>query len=268
MIGTALQSHPYGHETIGYREDIEGYTTAMLDVFYKKYYAPNNATLIIAGDVDEASMCASVVAHFASIKPSKTLTSRKIIKEPKQTGMRTVLVKKPSTTNVLGIGVRHDGFPSKGWIETSVLFSILVGGTDSILHKKLVDTAEAISVEGGLEPTYDANIGIIYITLAPGVSHEVMYLHVREILDAITIHDVSPYLKKIIAQNITSECTNRESSYGLVMELIEYVSADAWERFFDTEKLLHSITAKDIIARIKQIYAEDVITIGKYIGTK
>ncbi|MBP6924747.1 MAG: insulinase family protein, partial [Candidatus Pacebacteria bacterium] len=52
MVGAAYNSHPYGHETIGHRQDIEDYTAATLDRFYRFYYRPDNAVMMIVGDVD------------------------------------------------------------------------------------------------------------------------------------------------------------------------------------------------------------------------
>ena len=108
MVATALHSHPYGHETIGFREDIESYTIEKLKTFYETYYAPNNATLIIVGDVREDDMLKIVTKHFAHIKPSQNLTPRQFVREPKQEGLRLVQVRRPSLKNILALGVKHD----------------------------------------------------------------------------------------------------------------------------------------------------------------
>lgn len=266
MVGAAFQSHPYGHETIGSREDIEGYTVDDLKAFYEKFYAPNNAVLMIVGDVREKEMRACVAKHFATILPSRTYTPRKIIKEPRQEGLRTVEVVRPSTKNILAIGMRHEGFPSTPWFETSVVFELLAGDKDSVLHKRLVDTGKASRVHGSIEPTYDPNLGILFVTLAPGITHDEMYAEVRAILNNLTVKDIAPYLKKIIAKSLTAEFTNRENSYGFMMELIEYESAGAWECFFETEKTLKSLTPRAIHARIHALLDEKTLTIGKFIG--
>jgi hypothetical protein len=61
---------------------------------------------------------------------------------------------------------------------------------------------------------------------------------------------------------------NRENSLGYVAELVEYVSAGVWESFFDSEKLLQSITPADIYNRLQGLFSTDQTTIGHYIGTK
>jgi zinc protease len=268
MMGLAFHSHPYGHETIGYREDIESYTVEKLNAFYKKFYAPNNATLIIVGDITEAEMLAGVTKHFTKLKPSHTLAPRESIDEPLQEGVRKVVVKKPSTTNMLSIGVRHEGFPSTEWFETMIVFELLGGGEDSILHKKLVDTGLASSIHTSLEPTYDENLGILHIKLTEKTTHDEIYARVRAVVDSLSTKEIAPYLKKIIARVITSEFSSRDSSLGFVSELVEYVSAGDWEHFFDTEKTLSAITPKQIHEKIKLLFSEDLLTIGYFVGTK
>ena len=268
MTATALHSHPYGHETIGFREDIESYTIEKLKIFYETYYAPNNATLIIVGDVREDDMRSCVEKYFGNLKPSQKLTARPIIREPKQEGLRIVHVRRPSTKNILALGVKHDGFPKTGWFETMIALHVLAGSEDSILNKKLVDTSMVTSVSTSIEPTYDTNLAMLYITLSSTMSHENTYIHIRQIVDTLTQKDITPYLKKIIAQNITSELTTREHSLGFVSELVEYVSASAWEHFFETEEKLRAISARDVLSRIKTLFNEDVLTIGHFIGTK
>jgi hypothetical protein len=67
---------------------------------------------------------------------------------------------------------------------------------------------------------------------------------------------------------LTAEVQERESSLNVAMELTEYVSADAWEKYHDTETILRSITAKDIVSMIRTIFDTKTMTIGDFIGTK
>ena len=100
------------------------------------------------------------------------------------------------------------------------------------------------------------------------MSHEITYTHVRKILDTLTLKDITPHLKKIIARTITQELTAREYSLGFSSALVEYVSASAWEHFFETETILRTITARDILTRIGTLFKEDTLTLGHFIGTK
>lgn len=268
MAGAAYESHTYGHETIGFRSDISAYTTEKLNAFYAKYYAPNNAALIIVGDVPEAIMKAAVIKHFAKLKKSETLTTPLLLVEPKQEGPRTVVIKRPSTTQVYALGVKHDAFPSQSWFETMAIFDMLAGGTDSVLGKALIDTGLAINMQTSLEPTREGNLGVIFITLTKKTTHAQMHIHIEKILRSLTVQTIAPYLKKTIAKALTGEFETRENSLGYTSELVEYVSAHAWEKFFDSEKILKSITPALVKKRLDILFNEDNTTIGHFIGTK
>lgn len=268
MLGVAFQSHPYGHETIGYREDIVAFTTAKLQAFYDKYYAPNNAMLTVIGDVSEAEMITTVTKLFSPLKKSETLKEKTKITEPKQEGVRTITVERPSATQVYAIGVKHDGFPSKSWFETMAIFDMLAGGDDSILHRELVDTGLATSVSASLEPSRERNLGIIFVTLTKKSTHESIHKKIHNIVNSLTVKIMAPYLKKTIAKSVSHEFTSRENSLGYTAELVEYVSAGAWEHFFDTEKILMNITPNDIKTRLRSLFTESQTTIGYFKGTK
>lgn len=268
MAGAAFESHTYGHETIGFRADIASYTTEKLKTFYEKYYAPNNATLIIVGDVSETQMKTAVVKHFSKLKRSVTLTAPLQLTEPKQEGPRTVVVKRPSATQVYALGVKHEAFPSPHWFETMAIFDMLAGGTDSVLGKALIDTGLAVTIQTSLEPTREGNLGVIFITLTQKTTHAKMHELLRKTIHSLTAQAITPYLKKTIAKALTSEFETRENSLGYTGELVEYASAHAWEQFFDSEKTLKSLTPKNIKTRMDVLFNEDNTTIGHFIGTK
>lgn len=268
MMAAAFQSHPYGHETIGFREDIESYTIPMLKRFYRKHYRPENAVLMLVGDLDEKEMEEAVMRHFGSLKnPTVPEDSGTVPREPRQSGLRTVEVRKPSKTEIYAIGVKHGGFPSREWHLTMVAFDLLSSGKDSVLHRALVDGGLAARVEGMVEPTKEMNLGVIYITKGNGTKLETIEKKVHELVRGVTVKSVAPYLTKIIAKNITNEYTSRDSSLGYVAELTEYVSSGSWEAFFETEKMLRSITPNEVVEHIQKLFREDNMTIGRFIGT-
>ncbi len=267
MVCSAFQSHPYGHETIGFREDIEVYTPEKLNTFYKNYYRPDNATLTIIGDIPLTQTLTTIKKHFNTLKNPQTPIPRHHIKEPKQEGVRRVEIQRPSATNILALGVKHSGFPTKEWFTTSLLFSILTGGPDSILHKALVDTGIASSVEGMLEPTSEPNLGMLFITLAPNHTHKEVEKQVLEIVKALNTKDIAKLLKKTIQMERTDVRFSQDSSLKIAMDLTEYIAADAWEAYTKTEDMLNSIQTKDIITMKKTLFDLTQMTIGYFIGT-
>lgn len=268
MGSIAFFSHPYGHETIGFRQDIEAYTVDLLKAFYDKYYVPQNATLMIIGDIGQEEALRSTLKYFGAIKTKRILHERTNVLEPKQEGLRRVEVVRDAVSNVVAVGVKHEGFPSSDWFATMVLFSILTDGQDSVLHKKLVDTGLASKVESFVEPTREKNLGGIYITLSKKTSHAQVERIVLDAVRTLSVSELKKQYKKVQQHLITEELTGRESSLKIALELTEYVSADAWKAFFDTEAILKGITALDIVRTAKQLFVDTNMTIGYFIGKK
>lgn len=268
MCGTAYHSHPYGHETIGYREDIEQYTAESLLRFYRSYYRPDNAVMMVVGDVDIVTALGAIKKHFGKIAKPGTNIPRYDIKEFKQEGLRRVEIKRPSETNIIAIGIKHGGFPSKQWFTTSTLLSVLTHGPESVLHKALVDTGIATSVDGVLEPTSEENIGYLTITLAQKQDHAVIEKKVLDIISDLNQATVTPLLKKVKAKEITEELFARDSSHRITQDLTEYTAAGDWTMYAKTIALIETITPKDILLAASNQFVENNMTIGYFVGTK
>lgn len=268
MVGAAYHSHPYGHETIGHREDIEDYTAEKLERFYRLYYRPDNAVLMVVGDIDEKTALTAIKKHFSVIEKPQLPIPRYNIREPKQEGLRRTSIVRPSETNVVALGVKHAGFPTESWLTTSFAFEILTGGPESILHKAFIDTGIATSVEASIEPTSEENIATLTITLAEKQKHEVIEKKTLDIIAKLTTADITPLLKKVKAKMLTDELFARDSSLRITQELTEYTSAGNWTLYTKTPELLEKVTPKHVHDALKTLFDENRMIIGYFIGTK
>lgn len=267
MSDVAFRNHPYGHETIGYREDIEDYTATKIRSYYKHYYTPNNATLIVVGDCSEAILKREVLANFATLQKSD-IRSEHVFREPRQEGKRTVAISRPSTKNILALGIKHGAFPSATWFETRVIFDMLAGGEDSVFTKRFLDTGLISNIDTSLEPSRDTNLAIIFCTLTQKTTHEKIEKAMLETVRTLTPKDIAPYLKKSTAKLLMNEALTRSSSLSLTQELVEYVSAGAWEQFFASETILKKISPKAIHTRLHALFSDTQMTTGYFIGQK
>ncbi len=91
----AFKAHPYGHPTIGWLSDLQRMTRDNLYGYYRRHYLPNNATLVVAGDVDPAEVIRLAAHHFGAIAPG-AVPARALSAEPLQPGERRVTVGKPA----------------------------------------------------------------------------------------------------------------------------------------------------------------------------
>jgi len=264
LVSTAFFSHPYGHETIGFREDIEGYTTEKLQRFYNHFYRPNNAVLMVIGDINLKTTLNEIAANFTHLEPEPSVETRPVINEPKQEGIRRFAIERPGTTNILAIAVKHPGFPTAGWYETMMALKLLTDGTTSLLQKKLVDTGLASSIEFSQEPTKDINIATIFITLTNKTTHQKMEELVLKIIREVDQKHIARELPGYITKTLAEEAFNRDSSLQIAAELTEFTAAGSWEDYFKVNESLKAISVPNIKQRLESLFVEDQLTIGTY----
>ncbi|MEZ4195516.1 MAG: pitrilysin family protein [Candidatus Paceibacterota bacterium] len=264
MTCTAFISHNYGHETIGFREDISSYTIEKLERFYNHFYRPNNAVLMVIGDIDENIALQTIANNFKHIEPEPNVNVREKITEPSQEGIRRVEIVRPGKTNILAIGFKHPGFPTKGWFETMLILKLLTEGSEGILNKRLIDTGLASNISVSQSPSKDMDLGTIFITLSSKTSHTKMEELVRKIIDSLTASMIQKQLKPIIKKVIAEEVFKRDSSLDIAAELTEYVASGDWVEYTKTKDTLNSITAKQIMERLKNLFIDKNLTIGSY----
>jgi zinc protease len=182
LFKLAFEKHPYHWPTIGWMRDIMAIAITDCRAFYRTYYAPNNATLVIAGDVDEKETLALVEKHYGRI-PSQTIPREAIEPEPEQLAERRATWKKPVTADKLRIGYKSPAMSHADHLTLEVLSEILFGGKSSRLEKLLVaDTELCTSTSGSTAPFRDPGLYEIAISMQRGhVAHEAERLVDEEI---------------------------------------------------------------------------------------
>lgn len=267
MCGVTFHSHPYGHEVIGFRNDIERYTVEDLTTFYRTYYRPDTATLMVIGDTPRRAALTAVAQHFGACENPTLPALDTTITEAPPEGERTVTIERPSDRNILALGVRHAGFPSDAWHRAWLGLSAFADGADSILERALVDTGHAISVDLLIEPARDECLAIIFITLSPGVSHTDALAVVDAERQKLTSRALTSLVRKRAAGLRTEAAFTRASSLRTVAELTEYVAADALPAFLETDTIIDRCTPAAVTRDLTAMLAPQRRTLGYFIGT-
>lgn len=169
--GSAFRAHPYSWGVIGHQSDIDNWTMQDLVDYHKTYYAPNNAVVVIVGDVKINQVKRLARKYFAPIKAQPA--PRKIhTVEPKQKGERRVYVQKPSVSSANILFAYHvPETKHKDYYPLSMLSSILADGESSRLYRSLVDEQQvATDVFTYMPDSFDPNLFYIYATAADKVS--------------------------------------------------------------------------------------------------
>lgn len=164
----AFKNHAYRWPTIGWMPDIEGFTTDDCAEFYRTFYAPNNATLIVVGDVKESELLTRVAKAYGQIPPS-VLPLEDVRPEPAQLEERRQEVQKPTTTDKLLVGYHSPGLGDWDHPVLSLLVEILFGGRASRVHRRLVRELEIASeVRAFLGPFKDPGLLEIFASCREG----------------------------------------------------------------------------------------------------
>lgn len=172
LYATAFTKHGYGWPTIGWMDDIQGFTTEDCAAFYRTYYAPNNATIVVVGDVDREELLGLLQKHYGPMLRSD-IPVEDVQPEPPQTDERRVEVEKPTATEKLVIGYKGPALGDHDHAALSVANEVLFGGRASRMHRALVQDGElAVDCRGWLSTFRDPGLYDLSVTARPGVTAE------------------------------------------------------------------------------------------------
>jgi zinc protease len=191
MYGQAFKTHPYRWPVIGSMKDIKAMTQERAVAFYRKYYAPNNAVLVIAGRLEEAPTLAAIAEAYGAIPPSKNLPKDEAKPERAPVSeVRTVLTRPvPADRLVIGFPAPALGAPDRAAYE--VVNELLAGGPSSRLNRALVVERQwASSVHGDIAPTRDPGLYAIWIQMTKGHTAEEAERLVVEAAAELAAHPV------------------------------------------------------------------------------
>ncbi len=182
LTATAFKAHPYRHPTIGWLPDLQTMTRDELYGYYRRYYVPNNATLVVVGDVDADDALRRVDHYFGGIAAGET-PARIRTSEPEQTGERRVTIRREGTTAYLKVGFHAPATTDEHFVPLLMLDAVLTGAKglnlwssfrvpppqrSARLYRALVEHGLASSVSGALLPTEQPFLYTISATATSG----------------------------------------------------------------------------------------------------
>ena len=268
VMSTAFLWHNYGKPTIGARSDIENVPIEKLQAFYRKFYEPDNAVLIVAGKFDEAKTLNLVVEKFGSIpKPTRPLPNF-YTAEPTQDGERTVVLRRVGDTKYVYVVYHIPAGSDPDYVPLSLLCGILADEPSGRLYKALVETNKASSIAGGS-----------YELRNPGVA--VFMAEVREENSLEEVRDILLDTVEHVAEApITSEELERQRTAALkyvdlvmndtermAMAISEAVALGDWRLFFLYRDRVKETTLEEVQQAAKYLVASNR-TLGLFYPTK
>ncbi len=269
MNAVAFQAHPYRRPIIGWMNDLENMSAADAKAWYDQWYVPNNAYVIIVGDVDHREVFALAEKYYGALE-GRALPARKPQVEPAQDGTRRVNVKAPAELPILIMGyktpVLRDVDKDTDPYALQMLAAILDGHDAARFNKKLV-REDKVALSVGID--YDATArgpGMLYLHGTPAEGKTVVDLEtaLRAEIARIQKDGVSEAeLKRARAQLVASEIYKLDSMFGQAMEIGQTESAGISYRQLDRMlERLQKVTAAEVQAVAKKYFSDDTLTVG------
>jgi predicted Zn-dependent peptidase len=173
MFNNAYVYHPYHWTPIGFMNDIQTWTIDDIRDFHKTYYQPNNAILMVTGDVDAKEVFKLAKKKFGKIKNAVSEVPKVLAVEPEQDGAKRIIIHRDSEVEMVAITFHIPDFKHKDQVTLSVISEILFSGKSSRLYKKLVDEKRMVnSVYAYNMENIDPGLFIFLASCNPGVKAE------------------------------------------------------------------------------------------------
>ena len=268
LFAQAYFSHPYHWPVIGWFGDLDAMTLDDLQRHYDTYYSPNNATLIVVGDINADGLLPTIKQLFEPIprgpepKPIATI-------EPEQKGERRFLLKREAQVPFVMIGYRVPNFTSEDSYALDILDSILSHGKSARLYQSLVyeqKSALAVGSEYSLLQT-DPGLFYFYALVSPGQKPESVEdaLH-QEIKRLQTDPPSEQELQRAKNQVEATHVFEQDSNFRHAMLLGQAESVGAgWRKIDQFVEQIRAVTPKDIQRVARQYLIEDNRTVGTLI---
>lgn len=263
----AFMWHNYGSSTIGNRSDIERVPIENLQAFYKKFYRPDNAVLMVTGKFDEKETLALIQKKFGAIKKPAIPLRDSHTEEPPQDGERFVNVNRTGDLQVVSALYHTPAGSHEDYAGTSIIENILTDAPSGRLYKKLVDTQKASDIFAFSPFTKEPGFMYINVNVPSVKDADEAQRVVRETMDnfeAITQEELDR-AKANLLKNIDQ--ISRNSAY-LGTYMSEFIGAGDWRLSFIQRDRIENMTLDKVNEIAKKYFIPSNRTIGRFIPTK
>ena len=265
----AYRSLPYANPVIGWMNDLENLRVEDLQEWYRLWYAPNNATLVVVGDVDPQQVLALAKQYFGPLKPEPT-PQLKPLREPPQLGITRVQVRAPAREPYLVLGYKTPVAVSaeSPWepYALDMLASILDGGSSARFSRNMVRGSE-IAVSAGAEYNAFSRLpGMLLVDGTPAKGHDIEQLEQGLLTEIGRLREElveAEELERVRAQVVASKVYELDSVFAQAMQIgiLERVGLD-WRLLDEYVQRIREVTAEQVRSVARKYLTDDRLTIA------
>jgi zinc protease len=280
LTATAFKAHTYRHPTIGWISDLESMSRDDLYGYYRRHYVPNNATLVVVGDVDTSETLRRAEHYFGGI-PAGEVATRLHTVEPEQTGERRLTIRRSGTTAYLKVGYHAPAVSDSGFFPILVLDAVLTGATglnlwssfrvpppqrSARLYRGLVERGLASSVSGSLLPTEQPFLYTVSVTATEGTALASVESVLLEELDRVRREGITAgELARAKAQLRARLVFENDSVTNIAHQLGYFETIATVSLFTSLPALIASVTADEVATAARTLLNDSNRTVGWFV---
>jgi len=269
LMATAFKAHPYRRPVIGWMNDLQHMKVEDARAFYERWYVPDNALLVIVGDVQPEEVLALARQYFGAVK-SRPLPERKPQTEPEQRGIQRVVVKAPAELPYVAMAYRapqlHD--PEKDWepYALEMLAYVLDGNPAARLNRNLVRNERIASSVGAGYDSVGRGPALFQLQGTPTTGKTAAELEQalrREVKRVVDEGVSAAELERVKAQAVAAHVYERDSMFYQARQIGALEIAGLSHRYVDLflDKL-KAVTAEQVQAVAKKYLVDDGLTVA------
>jgi zinc protease len=279
MLAAAFKVHTYGHETVGWKCDLQSMTRADLYSHYRTFYVPNNAVLILVGDFKTGQMLDKVNKLFGSI-PAGPATPQVTVVEPEQEGERRLVIHRPGGASYLGLSYHAPAAAHADFWPMFVLAGVLSGvgslnfnspgasGKSARLYPALVEKRLAVDANVSFGVSVDPDLFTITATAWQGVAlrrlESAMLAELAKLMKEPPSSDELAMVKKQVRTQVVY---GDDGVANLGFTLGEFEVASSYKDYLTITDKVDGVTAADV-QRVAATYLTELNrTVGWFIPT-
>jgi zinc protease len=266
MQSVAYDWHSYGRSTIGNRSDIENVRIENLQAFYRTYYQPDNAVLLVAGKFDPAQTLAWITKSFGAIpKPKRALPPFWTV-EPTQDGERSFVVRRQGDMQIVMLGYKIPSALHPDAEALGVMSDILGDTPTGRLHKALVETGKAAEVFAFGQTGYAPGLELIGAVVKAGEPIEPVRAALTEVVESFAATPPTAEEMERVRRsysNRVEKSLNDPQQVGVTLS--EEIALGDWRLLFQGRDKLPAITAEQVAAAAGRYLKRDNRVTGTFI---